>query len=79
MSLRQSGGSERGAAAEGESSCEGRRKEAVGGDGDGARAATTTRDGEQPRSSPWTHGEPPAAGEPQDLGVAAGVRVCGLG
>lgn len=33
MSLRQSGGSERGAAAEGESSCEGRRKEAVGGTG----------------------------------------------
>lgn len=33
MSLRQSGGSERGAGAEGESSCEGRRKEAVGGTG----------------------------------------------
>lgn len=31
MSLRQSGGSERGAGAEGESSCEGRRKESRGG------------------------------------------------
>jgi len=41
MSLRQSGGSERGAGAEGESSCEGRRKASRGEGWDGACSAPT--------------------------------------
>ena len=90
MSLRQSGGSERGAGAEGESSCEGRRKESHGEDRDGARSATagagrerwheTGSSSERPSPQPmYPSGSPPTGGEPQDLGMAAGVGVRGLG
>lgn len=90
MSLRQSGGSERGAGAEGESSCEGRRKGNRGGGRGWSTlshrrhgAGEVARGGEKLGASfasahlpIWK--PPPAAGVPQDLGVAAGIGVLGL-
>lgn len=85
MSLRQSGGSERGAGAEGESSCEGRRKEAVGGtrmepeQPPPQEMGSSLAPARGPMGSPCSWGAPGFGGGCRSQGVWAGVGGDGLG